>query len=100
MRQVLGLISFSTRQAPLYTVGGCILSIPLPCEVSSRLFSIQVPLSDYRWVVFIQHITSRSMFIQDMKFHSLKVNFTKGQLNVNAAVPKINYRQGISAQIS
>lgn len=51
-------------------------------------------------MVFIQHITSRSTYIQDMKFHSLKVNFTKGQLNVNAAVPKINYGQSISAQVS
>lgn len=57
-------------------------------------FSVQVPLSDYRWVVSIQHITSRSMYIQGMKFHSLKLNLPKGRLNVNTAMPKINYRQG------
>ena len=29
-----------------------------------------------------------------MKFQSLKANLTKGQLNMNIAVPKINYSKG------
>lgn len=45
---------------------------------------MHAPLSDYRCV----EVTSR------MKFQSLKVSLPKGQLNINIAVPQINYSKG------